>query len=274
MDPRTLPSDDQQLENAMAYLLNTLPKPLQDFLLSDERNQIALSLSQKYGLHVDQAGEFERGFLYLLMGSITPGEFASMLETAGISKESTMGLMADVNEQVFKRLRDAEKLQQHSAVSAPDIQRSNAVDAILAAPAPIAPPAPVPLIPAAELVTPQPATTAPLYATPTVPQRVTLPTPTPVYTPQAATVPAYSEHSSMRTMATDMQAVKENRPAMPVFEQVAVTQVASTTVTTAPIPVAQPVMETSGKTAPAPVNLPGAPMIKQYGVDPYREAIQ
>lgn len=104
MEPNELSVDE-----AIATLLSELPKPVQDFVTSPERARIALSLSQKYRLHADQAGEFERAYMYMLLGISSPEEFVDTLTKAGIAADTVRSLASDVNEQVFVPLRKAEQ---------------------------------------------------------------------------------------------------------------------------------------------------------------------
>ena len=101
--------EELALEDKISLLVDALPRPIQNFLRGPQRNQVALALTQKYGLHADHAGVFERAYLYMLLGIFTPEEFTNELLTAGISKEAVQGLTVDINEQVFKKLRAEEQ---------------------------------------------------------------------------------------------------------------------------------------------------------------------
>lgn len=120
--------NDSDIEWSVATLMETLPAPVRTFVRSQERKDIALALSQKYRLHVDQAGTFERSFLYMLLGVSSPTEFVSELRGAGIPDDIVTSLTSDLNEQVFKKLR-----RQEEAAVTP-----------VPPPAPIAPAPPVP----------------------------------------------------------------------------------------------------------------------------------
>lgn len=109
MDPKDTELEGATVSEAIAVLLHDLPKPVQDFVTGSERERIALSLSQKYRLHADQAGEFEQAYLHMLLGISSPEEFVDTLTKAGIAPESVRGLANDVNEQVFVPLRKAEQ---------------------------------------------------------------------------------------------------------------------------------------------------------------------
>ncbi|MDP3402988.1 MAG: hypothetical protein Q8S35_03495, partial [bacterium] len=121
--------DDVEINQAVGAAMRDLPRPVQDFLKSDERDAVARELSAKYQLHVDQAGEFERSFILMLLGVMRPEEFVTTLTQAGLSQDIVNGLAADLNTRVFMKLRDAEREQVAAVPPAPQ------------KPAPIPPPA-------------------------------------------------------------------------------------------------------------------------------------
>lgn len=97
------------LEEGVLDVLGTLPKPLQDFLTGPERDSISVKISNKYNLHADQAGEFQRAFLFMLMGIFNPEAFVKDLQAVGIDTETVKLLANEVNEEVFKPLRAKER---------------------------------------------------------------------------------------------------------------------------------------------------------------------
>lgn len=122
MEPETTTSNDAELEKALSTLLEDLPVPVQNFVLGPERARVALELSAKYGLHVDQAGEFERAYMLMLLGAASPQEFVSTLTAAGIAPETVTKLTTDVNDRVFIPLREAERSAPKESTSAPVVQ--------------------------------------------------------------------------------------------------------------------------------------------------------
>ncbi len=111
MNPEQESIEEPGINEAVGSLMQELPKPVQDFLKSDERDAVARELSAKYQLHVDQAGEFERSFILMLLGVMRPEEFVTTLTQAGLSQDIVNGLAADLNTRVFMKLRDAEREQ-------------------------------------------------------------------------------------------------------------------------------------------------------------------
>jgi hypothetical protein len=200
---------DAEVEEVISILLANLPRPLQDFVLGDERDEIILSLSTKYHLHADQAGEFEVAFMNLLLGAFSPDQFVTELQTHGFDAGTIQGLVKDINEQVFVPLRQAE---QERGV-APGVPAS-------------ATPQPTQWVE----VTPQAA--APVAPTPVLPPVAPAPVPqTPVQPPAPASVPSYAAPAPMpqpgvstpmpgaiplgHTMAADMAALQHPAEAAP-----------------------------------------------------------
>jgi len=110
---------DLSLDEQMAVLMTELPEPIQRFLQSPERDAVSLRLTQKHGLHADVAATFERAYLYMLLGVYTPDEFVHELRKGGVDDTTIRGLATDVNEQVFKRLREQEKQSSDRAERVP-----------------------------------------------------------------------------------------------------------------------------------------------------------
>lgn len=273
------PEEDLQeatVEEAVASLMSELPAPVQDFLKSDERGEIVRELAGKYSLHVDQAGEFERAFLFMLLGILKPEEFVSTLAASGFSQEAINGLAADVNTRVFMRLRDAERTRTAPAAPTP------------AKPASIPPPA-------IEYTPPQTQTTLPGSPEPApMPQPVTPPDPvaaqpvpvsveaTPVHiqptpqqhlvhampnAPQSGWHPAAAVHIFVPTHGAHSQ------PAAPMTPQVPAQPAQEVSV---PVPPPQPAPVPYVNPAPVipQTQLVSPPIHREYAADPYREPIQ
>lgn len=221
------------LEQAVAGLMSELPPAVQEFLRSPERDRVVIELSRKYNLHTDQAGEFQRAFLFMLLGISKPDEFIQTLRSMNLSSEAISGLTADINEQVFKKLQKVEresppvpiqKPLNNTAVLPPPSFVPQPPAVVLPEPPRAAPPPPAnlpgqePFNPVPEPV-PQPP--APIYVPPAPPQPapiappaapVAAPVPTPPPTPSAPPPTpqpaAHVEPHITRTMAEDMRALK------------------------------------------------------------------
>ncbi len=177
--------EDNDVSLALGTLMEDLPKPVRDFLMSDERNAVARELSAKYSLHVDQAGEFETAYLHMLLGISTPEDFVSTLRNAGIDQAVINGLAADVNTRVFMRLREAER----AATEAPSAPQR---------PAPLPPPAleyepaRAVTLPGSPIPAPMP---VPVTPAPVVPQSVPAEEVASTVVPQAATPQQHMVHA-------------------------------------------------------------------------------
>lgn len=144
------------VNDAVTVLMERLPVPVQNFLTSDRRNQVIYEISQKYRLHTDQAGDFERAALFMLLGIYSPEEFLTNLKAAGIPEQVAQGLTREVNEKIFIPLREEERALTDTE-SAPKLKEETT-----------------------------PAYTAPVIATPPQPDRATtlMPEQTPAWSPQ------------------------------------------------------------------------------------------
>lgn len=280
--------DNLTTDEEVGILLQDLPTPVQRFLTSPERNAVSLALSQKYQLHSDTAGAFDRSYVYMLLGIYTPEEFVSELRKAGLPETTIRGLSADVNELVFKKLREEE--------------RTGTVSPKIATP---------PQVPVMEIVSRQevpanlpgqdirpqvPVPPAPAYVPPApVPSAAPVPPPVPAPTPATPSVPV--PHIAARTMASDVelitrgyQAVASGQPLAPAPAQPAYApapvlppQPPAIPVYAVPVqPIAAPAPPVPAYPAPVMASVHRTPVdrtherdpiTKEYGTDPYREPI-
>jgi len=264
--------DDADISQEVGAAMRDLPKPVQDFLKSDERDAVVRELSEKYQLHIDQAGEFERSFILMLLGVMRPEEFVTTLTQAGLTQDVVNGLAADLNTRVFMRLRDAERNTPSSAPNAPQ------------KPAPLPPPAldyqpaAAPTLPgspiAAPMPTPPPAPLEPtmLEVSPVsqhiIPQQHFV-HPMPGAQAQSGWHPAAAVHIFVPTHGAQHP---QNAPLQQPPE-------VTPTYVHAPepaAPVSAAPMERQSQSLPPPaIPTPVVPVIKkEFGSDPYREPIQ
>lgn len=260
--------EELSLEVAVEALLQDLPKPVQDFVTGPDRSRIALSLSEKYQLHLDQAGEFERSYMHMLLGISSPEEFVDTLIKAGIAPETVRALANDVNEQVFVPLRKAEQVPQRTPVApAPG---ATLPGSSVPVPPPIPHrPEPAPLVPPPSLV-PPPAPQMPhyMYMQPHMPQQMLyMPQygmpygPTPMYVwpqaPQPWPIPQGMSMEHLQQFNAHHQA--SIPPASPAPSQPRAFETERPAYAPPPHPVA-PLTQTQ-------------PLAKEYVADPYREGI-
>lgn len=279
---------DLSLDEKIAILMRELPVPVQEFLQSPERNAISSQLAQKYRLHADTAGLFERAYIFMLLGISSPDQFVQELRNAGIDDTTVRGLASDVNELVFKKLREVERKEIPSVIPpAPQIpvmqvgERSEIPSNL---PGQIPPAAPVTqpqVFPQAQPQTPTyppPMPAQPQYAPQFVyavpmPQQIYHQNP-PIYSyiPAPQTVPQ-EYHQATRTMASDMELASHPAPAQaPVYQAPPAS---------APLPMESPQPPAYPPPSLASVGLTpidrthtNAPITKEFGSDPYREPIE
>lgn len=267
------PKDELTVEDAVATLLGELPKPVRDFVTSPERARIALSLTYKHRLHADEAGEFERAYMFMLLGISSPEEFVDTLTRAGIPPETVRALAQDVNEQVFVPLRKAEQTPKRPPVI--PVQATTLPGSTV----PVPPPIPhrqktAPLVPPPSLVPPP--QTVPqmphyMYMPPQMPQQMMyMPQygvpygPGPMYVwpqaPQPWPVPQGMSVEHVQRLASHYQA---SAPQAPVSAPAAPKPYASEPERPSYVPPPHPI---------APLTHT-QPLAKEYVADPYREGI-
>ena len=265
------PEEDLDVTGAVSSLMQDLPKPVQDFLAGDERDQIVRELSSKYGLHVDQAGEFEQAFIYMLLGISSPEDFVATLSRAGVSSPTINALATDVNERVFMRLRDAERevvqaptpTQKPAPLPPPalDYQPATLPGSPVPAPMPVSTPEPVaPVVPVIE------ASPAPQQI---IPQQHFVHS-MPHSQPQSGWHPAAAVHIFVPTHGAPQHQAPQpvQNPEPPAPEP-------APYVPATPLESRMPIsMPTVPVQQPTPPPAPATPLKKDYAADPYREPIQ
>jgi hypothetical protein len=105
----TIDTSKLSVQEKISILIEDLPDPIKRFVQSSERDTISLKLSQKYNLHVDEAGTFDQAYIFMLLGIYTPDEFVTELRNANLNSDTIRGLTNDVNDMVFKKLREEEQ---------------------------------------------------------------------------------------------------------------------------------------------------------------------
>jgi|CXWL01.1.fsa_nt_gi hypothetical protein len=84
----------------------TAPYAVRNFVMGVELEEFVASAGSKYQLHVDTLGKFSDVVTALLLGVITPAQLPKELSELGISSANISGLTQDLNEKVFKPLRE------------------------------------------------------------------------------------------------------------------------------------------------------------------------
>lgn len=95
------------LEESVKQVMQTLPPLIRNYLAQGKYTAVAKEMMAKYGLRVDQSGVLEREIMLLLMGIEDPDEFTQTLaEEARLDQKVIMGIVQDINAQIFVPLRD------------------------------------------------------------------------------------------------------------------------------------------------------------------------
>ncbi len=87
-----------------------LPPNLREAYGSVKTTEILEEIGKKHGLRIDQIGELVDETGYVMLGATPPSDYVMKLEGAvGVSRDKAKAVALDVNEQVFKPIRDALK---------------------------------------------------------------------------------------------------------------------------------------------------------------------
>ena len=263
------------LEESIATLLRVLPGPVQAFILGSDRPRIAIELSTKYNLHVDQAGVLEQAFMYMLLGVSSPEEFVDALTKANIPAESVRGLAQDVNEQVFLPLRQAEQ------AGTPAIVRTAPAPQVILPgsnePVPVVVPKPIEATVPVQVPPPPPGSEYQgqlqhVYGY--IPQQMPPPM---MYAPSYAVPPGYGAPVYMMPQQHPVQGWPQ--PPMqtqPLQPPTSTEVVSAPAITPAPLakivpPSPERIPAPAPQTQPKATLNPGAHIEKNYSADPYRE---
>lgn len=203
--------------------------------------EFVFSLRERFGLPIDKLAPAAELVRDMLIGLATPAEFNTEMTMFVGEKDKAALIAAALNKEVMEKLRKKE---------------------ITKGTAPALSPSTSPLID-------KPLTTP---AQPIVQEPVQPGAPKPAQAAAAAPIIA-QQGPSLRTMATDMQAAKDHKPAMPHPYTPSVANLP-------PAPVVAPPPAPPKSSAPiaprvqTPSSVPGAPVVKDYGNDPYREPVE
>ena len=236
-----------------------LPFPIREFIAGEDLGNIAQEVGKEHGLHVDTVGALERETLNMLLGLINPEQFVGELKSVGIPQESIGAIVEELNAKIFIPLREKMRNQPEEAVAPkpkPDTSSTDWVQVTAPAAPAIATPSAAPVVQATPVPTPIAATPEPApythtTVTPEPAAQVIETLPTPVATPiiSAMSVPPYV----IQPASSDSDVVQKI-PLQP-----------------APAP-AQPTSPTPPAKTQSTENRDALhAVLKEYGVDPYRE---
>ena len=277
MDTDTTAVIEQALETAPPYIREYLRSGKYAAFIEDVR------LIGNY--HVDTLGIISDEVLMMLLGMSDPRELAESLKREAKLTDEQIGLIISLaNDHIFTPLRSEARKEEVpnetvGKVSAAPLVGPPSLSGV--SPAALSTPASIPGYPPDPT---RPAQGAPVAAAPlSVPPPVPLmATPEPMPLPVRPAPPTMAEPiatPTMRTMAHDVEAMKDGQPPAPLPYTGGAPAVAAPR----PEPVAAPPVVSSlpPPSAPPSLPMPAAPSedevhatLKQYGIDPYREPVE
>jgi hypothetical protein len=164
----------------MAAAFQTLPVPIRQFLLSLKISEFSDDLGKRYGLPFDTISALAKDTSYLLAGLINPDQFQAELTQMGIGSEAAAAIIQELNEKIFKPLR--EEVKNAPPEESAELETVPAAPAPTPAPAPSITPRPMPrpippplvpspsvTLPGSDVPLPPPAPPAPFVPQPPVP---------------------------------------------------------------------------------------------------------
>ncbi len=93
-----------------------LPKEILKVVSDSNYQATVYNISKKYNLNVSQMGVFEKAVTNLIIGSISPERLEDYLnDHLDISREKLKGMVGDVNEEIFKKIREKTMLLEQPA---------------------------------------------------------------------------------------------------------------------------------------------------------------
>src|SRR5690606_19761788 len=89
----------------VAKQVEAMPTRIREAMEHIDTTKYLKALTEKYGLRTDEAQVLENEIMIIMLGLEKPEAFIRHLTQAGISKETAAGLVADVNRDVFEKIR-------------------------------------------------------------------------------------------------------------------------------------------------------------------------
>lgn len=113
---------DENVKKALKERFDALPKTVQESILSSEYQNTLVEISKKYQMTVGQLAVLEQETTLVMMGLTGPDEFRNQLvQQLGIDQNKCDQVIADINERVFKKIRDLLKLMNTPEGESPDL---------------------------------------------------------------------------------------------------------------------------------------------------------
>ena len=125
-------------EEQIAQMYDNLPEDLKDAIFGLEMNEIVERIGRENQLNIEQIGDLANETGMVMLGVTHPNEFiANLAERLEVDKEKARAIAQEINEQVFKKVRDSlrkihnmreegeERNVGHSVSNITDINRSD-----------------------------------------------------------------------------------------------------------------------------------------------------
>jgi len=91
-------------------LFSELPADVKEAITSVDTMDIINELKEKYKLHIDQIGQLSAQITLVMAGAASPDRFISDIESSmRISKETAQAITGEVNEKIFRTIRNTLK---------------------------------------------------------------------------------------------------------------------------------------------------------------------
>lgn len=93
-------------QNQINELFDQSPKEVQDIILGDELDNIAIELGTKYKIHIDLLTHLKDTIILILVGATEPeNALASFKEHLKLDDDTTLALVRDLNISLFQKVR-------------------------------------------------------------------------------------------------------------------------------------------------------------------------
>ena len=95
-------------EEQIAQMYDNLPEDLKDAIFGLEMNEIVERIGRENQLNIEQIGNLANETGMVMLGVTHPNEFiANLAERLGVDKEKARIIAQEINEQIFKKVRDS-----------------------------------------------------------------------------------------------------------------------------------------------------------------------
>src|SRR3989338_6130993 len=95
-------------EEQIAKMYDNLPEDLKDAIFGLEMNEIVERIGREKQLNIEQIGDLANETGMVMLGVTHPNEFiGNLAERLEVDKEKARAIAQEINEQIFKKVRDS-----------------------------------------------------------------------------------------------------------------------------------------------------------------------